>query len=333
MRHGLIAWSRAEVPAAALDARAARLQSAMRTEHLDALLVYSSFPRPAAVAWLTHFVPYWNEALLAVLPVGAPLLLASFSKRVHPWIREVSHVGEVRSAASLGASAAEILREKLARSDTARVGVVELDAFPWRVAEPLAKERFALLDASEMFAAIRQPADAVELALARRAEAIARAACAAVPRDARRASDVLAAVEHRARLDGAEDLIVRLAPDLRADATLLRFEGDAPLGERYALELTLAYKGTTIRLASCFAKSASPQSWMKATHWFQAANGIDPPRDAPGKLRAWRLEACLGGEPLRLVEAPLRAGALAVASARLDLEDGPWYAAAPVVVR
>jgi hypothetical protein len=332
MRRGLIAWSREEVPATALDARVARLQYAMRAERLDVLLVYSSFPRPAAVAWLTHFVPYWNEALLAVFPDGAPVLLASFSKRVHPWIRDVSHVGEVRFAASLGASAAELLR-----SGASRVGVVELDALPWRVAEPLARERFELLDASDVFAAIRQPADAVEIALAERASAIATAAFATIPSDARRASDVLAAVERRARLDGAEDLIARLAPDLATNPTLLRLEGDAPLGERYALELTLAYKGTTVRATQCSARYELPRSWSLAARWFEASlerlGGDNLPRDAPGKLRAWRVEACLGAEPLRVVERALPSGALAVASVRLDLEDGPWYAAAPVVVR
>ena len=89
MRRGLISWSKDEVPAAALDARVRRVQQALGPAGLDVLLAYSSFPRPAAVSWLTHFVPYWNEALVAVLPEGAPTLFAAFSKRVHPWIREV----------------------------------------------------------------------------------------------------------------------------------------------------------------------------------------------------------------------------------------------------
>jgi Xaa-Pro aminopeptidase len=344
MRRGLIAWSRAEAPDAALDARVARLQEAMRAEDLDAALVYSSFPRPAAVAWLTHFVPYWNEALLVAFPDGAPLFLAAFSKRVHPWIREVSHVGEVRSASDLGISAAEILRQRLAQSRAARVGVVELDALPWRVAEPIARQMpaGALVDATALFAAIRQPADAVEVALARRASAIAANAFAAIPQDARRASEVLAAAERRARLDGAEDLIQRLAPDLASDATLRRFENDAPLGERYALELTLAYKAVTTRASRCFARGARPPSWEQAERWFaQAAARARTdraPKDTPGSVRTWRLEACLGGEPLRIIadngEPPRYAlpnGALATLAVRLELEDGAWYGAAPIV--
>ena len=101
MRRGLISWSREEVPPSVLDSRVARLQGEMQAADLGAALVYTSFARPSAVAWLTHFVPYWNEALLVIFPTGAPVLLAAFSKRVLEWIRSVSHLGEVRSAPDL----------------------------------------------------------------------------------------------------------------------------------------------------------------------------------------------------------------------------------------
>jgi len=237
MRHGLIAWSRDEVPASALDARVAKLQAAMRKEALDCVLVYSSFARPAAVAWLTHFVPYWNDALLAVFPDGAPVLLAAFSKRMNPWIHETSRVGEVRAAPDLGKGAAALLAEK----GVSRVGVVELDALPWRIAQPIADPTrdAELVDASRVFSDVRHPADAFELALARRAAQIARRALDAAADGSRLASHALAAAEKSARLEGAEDVIARLAPDLREDATLVRMEGDAPLGARWALELTV----------------------------------------------------------------------------------------------
>src|SRR5258706_7806600 len=88
MRRGLISWSRDEVPPSVLEGRVARLQEQMRNADLGATLIYTSFARPSAVAWLTHFVPYWNEALLVVSATGAPVLLAAFSKRVHDWIRD-----------------------------------------------------------------------------------------------------------------------------------------------------------------------------------------------------------------------------------------------------
>src|SRR5207245_8878171 len=125
VRRGLISWSRDEVPPSVLDRRVERLQEKIQSAKLDAVLLYTSFARPSAVAWLTHFVPYWNEALLAVFPTGAPVLLAAFSKRVHDWIRSVSHLGEVRSAPDLGRAAGNFLEERLPRPSS--IGLMELD--------------------------------------------------------------------------------------------------------------------------------------------------------------------------------------------------------------
>src|SRR5205809_7712701 len=105
----------------------------MRAGGLGVVLICTSFARPSDVAWLTPFVPYWNEALLVVFPTGAPVLLAAFSKRVHDWIRGVSHLGEVRSAPDLGRAAAALLMEH--SPEPARIGVIELDALPWSVDE------------------------------------------------------------------------------------------------------------------------------------------------------------------------------------------------------
>ena len=50
MRRGLIAWSKEEVPPSVLEARVRRVQHALGAQGLDALLAYTSFPRPAAVS-------------------------------------------------------------------------------------------------------------------------------------------------------------------------------------------------------------------------------------------------------------------------------------------
>src|SRR5690349_24170068 len=135
MRRGLIAWSREEVPASVLEARVARLQEKMRSAGLGVVFVYTSFARPSAEAWLTHFVPYWNEGLLAVPQTGAPVLLAAFSKRMHDWIRSVSHVGELCGVCGLERDTGAFLGGRA--TGMSRVGVHELDALPWRIAEPL----------------------------------------------------------------------------------------------------------------------------------------------------------------------------------------------------
>ncbi len=350
MRRGLISWSRDEVPASVLEGRVARLQEQMRAADLGAVLLYTSFARPSAVAWLTQFVPYWNEALLVIFPTGAPVLLAAFSKRVHDWIRSVSHLGEVRSAPELGRAVVNFLEERLPKPSG--IGVLELDALPWSVAEPIVKSRYgpALVDATGLYAAIRQPADDVEIRLARRAATIAVQAFKAIPTSAKRASELLSALERSARLAGAEEVLPRLAPDLRADATLQRLEGDALLGERYAVELSIAYKATWVRFTRCIATQAVPQSWRGAADRFvetverlnEANLSIEPQVAGsvrPGKTVAWTLETCRGSPPLSIVatgETPspsaLPGGSLACLSLQLDLDDGPWLRGEPLIL-
>ncbi len=348
MRRGLISWSREEVPAPVLERRVARLQNRMRDAGLGAVLVYTSFARPSAVAWLTHFVPYWNEALLVIFPTEAPVLLAAFSKRVHDWIRSVSHLGEVRSAPDLGPAAAAFLKER--SPEPARIGVIELDALPWSVAEAMAKPGSGaeLVDATGVFASVRQPADESEVLLARRAAEIAARALDAVPATARRTSEVLSALDASARLDGAEEVLTRLASDLRADSTRRRFEGEAPLGERYGVELSVAYKAAWVRVTRCFSRNATPRSWEQAARWFtetasrleeksvSAGPGALPP---PGKLASWIVETCTGSQPLSIFAgdrlAPrqaLPAGALASLSLQLSLDDGHWLGSGPLLI-
>src|SRR6267154_2261452 len=349
MRRGLISWSRDEVPPAILEGRVARLQEQMRNAELGAVLIYTSFARPSGVAWLTHFVPYWNEALLVVLPTGAPVLLAAFSKRVHDWIRSVSHLGEVRSAPDLGRVAGAFLKER--PPEPSRIGVLELDALPWPVAEPIMKSEYgrAVVDATGLFASIRQPADEAEIRLARRAATIAVQALKAILTGAQRASELLSVLERSARLDGAEEVLPRLAPDLRADATLRRLEGHALLGERYAVELSVAYKATWVRITRCVSTQAAPPSWrgaadrfVEAVELLNEANLSLEPQVAgsaqPGKNAAWARETCRGSPPLSIVateEAPspsaLPGGSLACLSLQLDLDDGPWLTGSPLI--
>lgn len=342
MRRGLISWSREELPEHVLDARVQRLQSAMRREQLDLVLMYSTFAQPAASHWVCNFTPYWSEALAAVLPDGAPLLLAALTQRVHPWIRSVSHVAEVLNAPRLGEGAVTLIKERV--PPLGRIGVVGLDEIPWSVMQPLVLAGLAdrLVDASEMFAALRQPADHAEVGLARQATRIAQAAVRAASRSARNAADVTAPIELSARLAGAEEVLLRIAPDLRESTVLARMEGDAPLGTRYAVEVSIAYKGVWVRWCETLSADAPSASDSRAQVWFdqalaQLASDGAPPAwtDAAGGLSNWSLEASLGMHPLTVIGAhdldrstAIAPGSLAVFSAELELADGPWLASA-----
>ncbi|MEK9646264.1 MAG: aminopeptidase P family N-terminal domain-containing protein, partial [Alphaproteobacteria bacterium] len=165
MRRGLLSWDEVEVPAAVLDARVARCRDAMTADGLDALLLYNNFPRPAAVSWLTHFVPYWSQGVLVLPREGSPEYFVSLSKRVAGWIDETSHMGEIVSTPRLGADLAKRL------SDTERVGIVELGRLPGGVGRPLSEalKKTELIDATALFRSVRHPADDAEIAITRSA--------------------------------------------------------------------------------------------------------------------------------------------------------------------
>jgi Xaa-Pro aminopeptidase len=107
MRRGLIARSLVELPDAVFDARLDRLRAAMQAAQLDALVIYTNNTRPAAVSWLTGFVPYWSEAVLVVPRERGPYLVAALSFRVKPWIERVSRLADVLHTPRIGLKAAQ----------------------------------------------------------------------------------------------------------------------------------------------------------------------------------------------------------------------------------
>lgn len=343
MRRGLMHWSQEELPAAALDARVARLQNAMRGQELAAVLVYASFAQPAPLQWLCNYIPYWADAVLVVWSEGPPTMLVTGTPRTHPWIRTVTHVGELVAAPKLGAQTADLLAKKLPA--TARVGVFALDALPWSVAEPMLAAGWGdrLVDATAAYQAARHPGDTAEQGLARKAIAIAEAAIASAPKDARSTSQVIAAIDGAARSAGAEEVLPRIAPDLAQGDTLRRIEGDEPLGARYAIDCSLAYKGVWVRVVRTCARGDAPAVWSQAEDWFKrvlpSAGGATLSPGAPGRLDGWTLEASTGLAPLSVIAAhdrpagqKLPAGSLAVFSARLMLAEGPWLRSTALTV-
>src|ERR1700732_2010924 len=120
MRRGLIAQPRAELPDAVLDARIARVRAAMDAAGLDALVLYTNNTRPAAVSWLTGFVPYWSEALPFLADATLPLLVAALTYRVKSWIERTSRLADVLHTPRIGLEAARAIA---ARQADARVGI------------------------------------------------------------------------------------------------------------------------------------------------------------------------------------------------------------------
>jgi hypothetical protein len=335
MRHGLMTWREAELSGADVLARQARLQAAMGTAGLDAMLLYTNHVRPAAVTWATGFTPYWADALLMVPRTGAAVFATALSNRVGGWIAGVNPTVEIVHGPAPG----RIVGQRLAAAR--RIGVLELDRLPGGLFREIAGETAAdIVDGSAVFATARDPGDGAERALAARADALARAAFAAVDPGAGTAGGVTGPAERAARLEGAEEVYVAIAPDLARDSRLARLGGDLPLGPRFALRLSVARHGVWVRRTVTFAPDAA-----EANAWFGRLAGsldlsapIAPQIAPPGgtTLRDWRLEAPRGARPLASVagpgqplEGPVPYAVLTVA---LETPAGPWLGAAPIAV-
>jgi hypothetical protein len=349
MRRGLMGRDEAELPVAAIEARLARLRTEMDAAGIDAFVVYTNNVRPSAVTWLTGFTPYWSDALLLVGKTGAPAFATALSKRVSEWIRTTDPVSEIVNTPKPGALIGERLNsDPLIR----RVGVLEYDTLPAGLADDLAAAAPAVewLDGTALFAGLRREIDDAERALLARADAIAVAALReAESGKAADAGTLAGVVEQHARLNGAEEAYIAVAPDLDADRRLNRTSQPTPLADRFAVRASVAYKGCWVRRTRTFAKDGST---AKADTWFdELVRSIEPNKPLatqlaeklkalPGAtLESWMAESCTGSYPLSIVassrgsvNAAPSNGYLLVLTIELRIDRAQWIGAAPLMV-
>jgi hypothetical protein len=352
MRRGLMGWDEAELPRSALTARLERLQAAMAHEGLDALLLYTNLVRPAAVCWLTGFTPYWIESLLLVPASGAPMLATALSKRVADWIRTTAWLDEIVNTPKPGTAIGQRL------AGCKRVGVLELDALPAGLCDDMVAvaPKVELVDASAMFAAVRSHVDDAERKLIEKADALAVAALAQVDASATDAGALAGLVEKHARLAGAEEAYIAIAPDLDLDRRLIQVSGPVPLARRFAVRASIAYKGAWVRRTKSFARDpqgaramASAEAWLT-----ERASSITSRDTLTGQIgwkgpvllraaevhsRGWMAESCKGSYPLEVVESSRSTsregppGVYLVLSVDLTVDNVPWLGATPLFVR
>jgi hypothetical protein len=353
MRRGLMAWDENELPQGVLGERIEGLRAMMGRGGLDGFICYTNLVQPSAVTYLTGFTPYWSDALLLVPKSGAPVFATALSKRVANWIASTNPLSEIVNTPKPGAA----VGRRLAADGCRRVGVLELDRLPGGLYDEIAGAAPAveLIDGSAGFASLRRRIDGAERALIARADALAVAALKQVDPDRAADAGALAGlVEKAARLQGAEEAYIAVAPDLAADRRMIRVSGPLPLAERFALRVSVAYKGSWVRRTRSFAKAtAARASLAGADAWFeQLAASIVAGRpigaqigahvDAlPGAtLNAWMAESSIGSYPLQAI-ASSRApdhdgvpdGGFMVLTIELALDGMPWLGAGPALVR
>jgi len=344
MRRGLMGWNAEELPVAAIEARLARLRAEMDAAGMDAFIVYTNNVRPAAVTWITGFTPYWSDALLLVQKIGAPAFATALSKRVSEWIRTTDPVSEIVNTPRPGEKIGEWLKnDPLIR----RVGVLEYDTLPAGLAHELETAAPAVewIDGSAMFSGLRRAIDDAERGLLARSNAIASAALREA--ESGKASDagtLAGLVEQNARLAGAEEVYIAVAPDLGADARLNRTSQRTPLAERFAVRASIAYKGCWVRRTRTFAKDDTA---ARADAWFAAvvksieagkplaAQLAAKVKELPGaSLKSWSAESCTGSYPLSVVASSQTTtnGQFLVLTVELKIDGAPWIGTEPLIV-
>jgi Xaa-Pro aminopeptidase len=305
---------------------------------LDALLLYTNNTRAAGVSWLTGFVPYWSEALLVVPRDREPVLVAALTYRVKSWIERTSRLAEVIHGPRIGLEAAKLI---VASKSDAAVGIADFDGLAAGIVEDLRRggPRLSLSDATALFAPVRAEADPAEIALAMRAAAIAQHALAQLPERGASLGEIIAAVEAQTRTDGAEEVYVAAAPDLGRDRRLRRIEGEAALGESFALRATVAYKGAWIRLTRTFPRDDAVRPQEEATARLAAAVAKLPSADGFAGFSSWLVEGCRIAQPLeplmgsRVATAhALALGALVSVQVACEIEGLPLLLGAPALV-
>jgi hypothetical protein len=349
MRRGLMEWNPQELPLEVLDARIARLRVRMKSAGLDAFIIYTNLVRPSAVTWLTGFTPYWSEGLLLVPMTGRLAFATALSNRVADWIRSTNPVSDVISTPRPGA----LLGERLAKDDSVkRVGILELDALPAELSDDLgaAAPTIRWVDGSAQFATVRRDVDPAEQQILMRSDAIAVAALDQVNTATTSDAGTLAGlIERHARLAGAEEAYIAVAPNLATDRRLTRVSKPIQLADRFAVRASIAYKGAWLRRTRTF---AGEDKVARADAWFEGViRGIEAGKPISGQLAAhvealsdatlefWMVEGCVGSYPLSVIassrmsgrDAPIEDGFF-VLTIGLVLQGGHWIGTRPLTV-
>ena len=346
MRRGLMGWNAEELPVATWEARLGKLRAAMTKAGLDAFIIYTNNTRPAAITWLTGFTPYWSDALMLIGKTGAPVFATALSKRVSEWIRTTDPVSDIVNTPKPGA----LMGERLAKDiGVKRVGVLEYDTLPAGLADDMATATPTVewIDGTSLFTGLRREVDDTERKLLTQTTKLAVAALEqARTGNAKDAGTLAGLIEQSARLAGAEEAYIAVAPDLVADRRLNRTSQPTPLTDRFAVRASIAYKGCWVRRTRTFASDTA-----KADAWFDdVARSIEAKpiaaqlearvKQLPGTtLTSWTAESCVGSYPLSVVsssrmaakDAPVN-GQFLVLTVALTIDGKPWVGAAPLIV-
>ena len=204
MKRGLVTWDKSELPPEELASRLAVVHNVVRTNGLDALVLYSDVWRCNDARYLSNYMPYWNRAFVVVPRDEKPILLCSLSPRVYPWIKTVTVHETIVASPSPPASLFKLGAER----GWKRLGICDLDGLPADLHAELTSGNTELVDISR--AEVRHAPSKVEVQMHARAARMAREVLEKEISNAKAQTDheLTGQLELQLRRAGAEDVVV-----------------------------------------------------------------------------------------------------------------------------
>jgi len=336
MRRGLISWSKTELPVATLDGRMARAQAAMAKAGVDTMAVYSNPALTAGVSWFTGFVPYWNHCVLVLPSSGPHVLVGGFSHRVNDWMKRTSHLDNIIHSPKLGSESGRIIAE---RKTGSVVAIPDLNMVPTSVVEGITAAGAKVVDGTALLAQLRAAGDPASTSLYFVAAHIAHASIKQISATQTDGATVAAQVDGIARRYGAEEVYVGVCKDVAKNRTFVRLEGTCELAETFALRLTLAYKGSWVRLTRTLSRNPKMAEALSSAAEQFAASVAKLPDTSAMKLGSWLVEGCRATQPLMplagsMVGEPLEItpGMIVTVQATVDTPQGAVLIGAPLLI-
>jgi hypothetical protein len=242
MKRGLISWDRAELPAAAFDARLSALYRVCADFDVPALVAYSDVCRSNDVRYISNYMPYWNRALTVVPRGEKPILLCALSPRVYPWIKSVTVHETILASPSLPAQLVKLCADR----EWSKVGMLDQMGLPSDLFTQFGAEKIEFVDIPR--GAFRPVATESELAMHRRAALLAREILTAeVTRAAIGLTDheLTGRLERRLRRAGAEDLVVLICDGRTVPLPAM----GKKINENSSATVALEYNGHWVKLS------------------------------------------------------------------------------------
>jgi Xaa-Pro aminopeptidase len=136
VKRGLAVLNREETSPADFTARVEALRGKLRDDGAAVGLIYGDVSRSGDLGYLTNLCLYWNEAILAVPVNGEPALITKLSKRIQPWMKRTTVLGDIRSGAKMAENVGKFLDDRFCARDQ-KISIVDMRWWPSELVDDL----------------------------------------------------------------------------------------------------------------------------------------------------------------------------------------------------